>query len=170
MRRRHLLVGAGAAAAASGAGLSFWSSRRAAERTLGDDFWSLRLASAAGGEVALEGYRGRRLVLNFWATWCPPCIREMPALDRFQRDFAAQGWQVLGLAVDQIAPVLVFSLKVPVSFPLLIAEGPGLLLAQRLGNLGGLPFTALFDTRGRLQQSKAGETSYDELAGWARAL
>ena len=169
MKRRHLLAGAGATAAAAGAGLSFWHSRRAVERTLGEDFWSLRLASAAGGEIALASYRGRRLVLNFWATWCAPCIREMPALDRFQREFAAQGWQVLGLAIDQIAPVLVFSQKMPVSFPLLIAEGPGLLLAQRLGNRGGLPFTALFDARGRLQHSKAGETHYDQLAGWARA-
>lgn len=169
MKRRQLLLGAGVVAAAAGAGLSYWQGRREAERTLGEDFWSLRLASAAGGEVALAGYRGRRLVLNFWATWCAPCIREMPALDRFQRDFAGQGWQVLGLAIDQIAPVLVFSQKIPVSFPLLIAEGPGLLLAQRLGNLGGLPFTALFDSRGRLLHSKAGETRYDELAGWAKA-
>ena len=170
MKRRTMLLAAGTAALGVGAGLSLWQARRETERSLDDEFWSLRLASAAGGEVALASFKGRRLVLNFWAPWCAPCVREMPELDRFQCEFGPRGWQVLGLAIDGIAPVLIFSQKVPVKFPLLIAEGPGFLLAQRLGNRGGLPFTALFDERGRLLKAKAGETHFSELAAWARDL
>lgn len=166
MKRRYYLA-AGAGAALGGFGLQRWQAARDAAQTLDDSFWSLSLRSAAGGELGMGQFRGRRLVLNFWATWCAPCVREMPVLDRFQRQFGAQGWQVLGLAIDSIAPVLIFSQKVPVSFPLLVAEAQGLQLSQRLGNPGGLPFTAAFDARGRLQRRQIGEVQFEQLSGWA---
>lgn len=165
MKRRHYLA-AGAAAAVGGFGLQRWQATREAAQTLDDGFWNLSLRSAAGGELDMGRFRGQPLVLNFWATWCAPCVREMPVLDRFQRQFGAKGWQVLGLAIDGIAPVLIFSQKVPVSFPLLVAEAQGLQLSQRLGNPGGLPFTAAFDRRGRLLQRQIGETSFEQLSGW----
>jgi thiol-disulfide isomerase/thioredoxin len=164
--KRRVWVGAGAAALLGGAGLAAWYRSGEPPLKLDESFWSLRFRSAAGGEVSLADFRGKPLLLNFWATWCAPCIREMPALSQFQTRFAAQGVQVLGLAVDQIAPVLLFSQKVKVNYPLLVAEGQGLLLSQRLGNPGGLPFTALFDARGQLVQRKAGETTLEELTGW----
>ena len=167
--KRRLYLAAGAAAALGGFGLQRWQAARDAAQTLDDSFWSQSLRSAAGGELNMASFRGQRLVLNFWATWCAPCVREMPLLDRFQRQFGPQGWQVLGLAIDGIAPVLIFSQKVPVSFPLLVAEAQGLQLSRRLGNPGGLPFTAAFDTRGRLLQRQIGEISFEQLSGWATA-
>lgn len=171
---RRLLVAAGLGAALGGAGLAWWQWQGAAMPTgadaLGDDFWRLRFRSAAGGEVGLAQFQGRPLLINFWATWCAPCVREMPALDRFHQQWSPRGWSVLGLAVDQIAPVLVFSQKLKVSYPLLVTEGEGLMLSQRLGNPGGLPYTLLADAQGHIRQRKAGETTLEELSAWAAAI
>ena len=168
-RRRWLIGGVSAAAVAGGIG---WALRqehlRSIEGTGDDAFWSLEFARPEGGELALATMRGRPWVLNFWATWCPPCIREMPALERFRKAHAGRGWEVVGLAVDGPTPVREFLQRVPVSFPIGLAGFGGADLGKRLGNqTGGLPFTVVFDRRGRAVQRKLGETSYDELARWA---
>jgi thiol-disulfide isomerase/thioredoxin len=180
-RRRHLLAlaGAGAAAAAAGLGLRVWTERRAALDEAADadaladqgGLWGLSFVRPEGGELVMAALRGRPLVLNFWATWCPPCVKEMPELDRFQREFAAKGWQVVGLAIDGPTPVRQFLVRVPVGFAIGLAGFEGTELSRRLGNeSGALPFTAMFDARGRIVQRKLGETSFDELAAWARQL
>ena len=97
MRRRLLLGGVAASAALAGLGAAWWRSRPPPAAEL----WALRLPRPEGGELAFADWRGRNLVVNFWATWCAPCIRELPQLDRFQRDFAGRGWQVVGIAVDR---------------------------------------------------------------------
>jgi thiol-disulfide isomerase/thioredoxin len=112
--------------------------------------------------------RGRPLVLNFWATWCPPCIKEMPQLDRFQAAFAGRGWRVVGLAVDGPTPVREFLARQPVGFAVGLAGLDGTDLSRQLGNeRGALPFTALFNADGHIIQRKLGETSFDELSRWA---
>lgn len=169
-RRRALLFGSVAAtAAAAGLGGAWWQGRRAAAfaaQTGG--VWDLRFPQPGGGELVMQALRGRPLVLNFWATWCPPCVKEMPDLDRFQRQFAARGWQVVGLAIDAPTPVREFLARRPVSYPIGLAGLDGTSLSRRLGNEGGaLPFTAVFDTAGRVVQRKLGETSLPEMQQWA---
>jgi len=167
MNRRHLLM-AGVAGGAAASGLAWQSWReRQAQAELGD-FWSRRFPQLDGRELALASLRGKPLVINFCATWCPPCIKEMPEIDRFHKAFASRGWQVLGLAVDRAEPVRAFLAQHPMSFGIALAGLEGTDLSRQLGNERGLlPFTAAFDAKGRVSHRKLGQTSYDELAAWA---
>ncbi|MFM2121179.1 MAG: hypothetical protein RL722_2647 [Pseudomonadota bacterium] len=132
------------------------------------DLWAQRYNQPGGGELVFASLKGKPLVVNFWATWCPPCVKEMPELDRFHKEFSAKGWQVVGVAVDGPTPVREFLQKTPVSFPIGLAGFGGAELARDLGNSsGGLPFTVVFDASGKAIHTRLGQTSYDELKGWA---
>ena len=134
-------------------------------------FWDVHFDTPEGTPFNWGGLQGKPLLLNFWATWCPPCVKEMPELDRFQREFSAAGWQVVGLAVDGPTPVKEFLAKVKVGFGIALAGFGGTELAQTLGNsAGGLPFTVLIDAQGRIRHRKMGATHFDELAAWALAM
>jgi len=134
-------------------------------------FWSSRFEQAGGGERAITDWRGKPLLLNFWATWCAPCVKEIPELDQFQREFASQGWQVLGLAVDAPTPVREFLKKIPVGFPVGMAGLTGTDLARTLGNTqGGLPFSVAFGPSGEPVWRKLGATSLTELREMAASV
>lgn len=133
-----------------------------------DTLWALRLERPEGGELALASLRGQPLVVNFWATWCPPCVHELPELDRFHADHAARGWRVVGIAIDSPKAVRDFLARRPLRFPIGLAGLSGTELARQLGNTaGGLPFTVALDSAGRVVQRKLGATTYAELASWA---
>jgi thiol-disulfide isomerase/thioredoxin len=118
----------------------------------------------------MASLRGRPLMLNFWATWCEPCLREMPALDRFARDFSSSGWQVVGIAIDQLDKVKSFLARTPVSFAIAVADSSALALARSLGNeAGALPFSVVVSASGALSYRKLGESSYDDLVAAAKA-
>lgn len=171
MKRRNALIGAVAApAVVAGAGFALWRARRDGT-TVGAAVWEMGFDTPSGGRLMLSAFRGRPLLLNFWATWCPPCVAELPLLDRFQREQPAGGWQVAGLAVDNLAPVQAFLGKRPVTFPIGLAGAGGTELARGLGNIGGaLPFTTVFDREGRLVQKKLGVITPTDLQVWARSL
>jgi len=167
MNRRQMLTTAGVAtaAAAGGAGWAWWRMHSGqlseAEQTL----WAQRFDQPAGGELAMATLMGRPMVLNFWATWCAPCVKEMPLLDSFQRQ--NKGWQVVGLAVDGPTPVREFLAKLPVGFPIGLAGFNGVDLARSFGNAsGGLPFSVVFDRRGAAVFRKLGIITEQELSDW----
>ena len=166
-----LAAGVGAAAVAAGAGWALWR-QRGEGSSMGegaqDELWRAQFDSPSGPPLAMAGLRGQPLVLNFWATWCPPCVREMPALDRFQRDFGPRGWRVVGLAADTPEAVRGFLAHTPVSYAIGMTGFAGIELSRQLGNVsGGLPFTLLFGRDGAVLQRRMGETTYDQLAQWA---
>lgn len=169
--RRTWLAAAGLGALAAGAGMAWHQLRpRPASHQALATLWTLAPETPGGARLPLQAFRGRPLVLNFWATWCPPCVKEMPELDRFATQFGPQGWQVLGMAIDQAAPVLAFLQRSPVRFPVVLAGVDGLSLVRDLGNpAGGLPFTVLISSTGDLLQQKLGATDLEELSGWAQA-
>ena len=170
-RRALMAAGVAAAAAAAGAGGYLWQRRAAAADTASAELWTLDFETPGPNRLAMASLRGRPLVLNFWATWCPPCVREMPALDRFHREHSARGWQVLGLAADNAVAVRKFLAVTPVGFAIALTGFAGIELSQRLGNVsGGLPFTVVFGREGQVLQRHTGETRYDQLADWARGF
>jgi thiol-disulfide isomerase/thioredoxin len=176
-RRQALLMG-GVAVAAAAAGLA-WSLRRpsedqpsatpaAGEAAALASLWGMRFDGPAGESVDLANFKGKPLVLNFWATWCPPCVEEMPLLDRFHIENKANGWQVLGLAIDQPSSVRQFLTRVPVQFPIGLAGLEGTALGRSLGNLtGGLPFTVVFGRDAQVAQRKMGAVTPQDLKAWA---
>lgn len=170
-RRRWVLAGAGLAAAAAGAGWQAWRSAEPAAATGPETLWNRRFPRPEGGELVMAELRGRPLLLNFWATWCPPCVEEMPDLDRFRPLIAARGGEVVGLAIDGPTPVREFLQRVRVGFPIGLAGFDGTDLVKQLGNAqGGLPFTLLFGSDGRIRQRKLGQTALAELTGWLPSL
>ena len=135
------------------------------------DIWRLRLEKPEGGELALASLRGQPLLMNFWGSWCPPCVAEMPELDQFARESAAAGWRVLGLAVDNPKAVRAFLAQHPVGYTIALAGFEGAGLSRLLGNTqGGLPFTVAFNRQGEVFRQKAGQVRLAELRQWAQAL
>ncbi|KAF1019997.1 MAG: Thiol-disulfide oxidoreductase ResA [Paracidovorax wautersii] len=166
-KRRRLVVAAAVAGLGAAAAGGFWHLRRSAGAHDASELWGLALPTPQGGVVRLADWRGRRLVVNFWATWCPPCIEEMPMLDAFYQE--AGGLPVLGVAADRQAPVQRFLQRVPVRFPIGVLEAGGLDLTRRLGNdKGGLPFSLLLGADGRIAALKTGQLSPADLQQWAR--
>lgn len=178
MKRRHwLFVGAGAAAAVAGAAWRLRSEGAGgAAGPAPDDaalaFWQMKFTQPDEKILSVASLRGRPLVLNFWGTWCPPCVKEMPELDQFARGpFAARGGRVLGLAVDNPTAVRQFLARSPVSYTIGLAGFDGTDLSRQLGNSGGgMPFTAVFNRQGAVVQRKLGITSAAELESWTKDL
>ena len=169
MKRRAVVLGAVAVAAVSaGTGTALWHARRTdVGATSAADVWDLSFVTVDGPPLAMSTLRGRPLVLNFWATWCVPCVTEMPILDAFARTQAKAGWSVLALAVDAADPVRRFLAERGLRLPVALAGEDGLDLARRLGNtIGGLPFTVLFDAAGVPRQRKFGSVDKQLLDAW----
>lgn len=169
-RRRLLYAGVAGAAALAGAGLALWKWRtEEGRRDAAAVLWPMNFDTPAGTTLAMQSLRGNPLVLNFWATWCPPCVEELPLLDGFYRENASKKWQVLGLAIDQPSAVRKFLERTPVSFPIALAGLGGTELGHALGNLGGgLPFTVVVGASGDVLQRKMGRVTAADLAAWTQ--
>ena len=168
-RRRWLMGAVAGVAALGGAGLAWRKYEpRALVPSAESVLWQLEFPGLDGDVLRMASLQGRPVLLNFWATWCPPCIEELPLLSGFYRENAAKGWQVLGLAVDQLEPVKRFLARSPVSFPVALAGLAGVEIGKSLGNVsGGLPFTAVLGSDGRVAYRKIGKVSSANLLAWA---
>lgn len=167
-RRRWLYAVVAAAAGLGGAGLAWWrfTPRQVDEGAI-PALWGLEFDRPSLEKLSMASLRGRPLLLNFWATWCPPCVEEMPLLDAFYRENSANGWQVVGLAVDKAGAVHDFLGQHPVTFPVALAGMSGMELSKSLGNTGGgLPFTVVLGADGSVRNRKIGKVSTRDLALW----
>ena len=104
-----------------------------------------------GAPYALSSLRGRVAVINFWATWCPPCVEEMPELADLHREFSPRGVTIVGIGIDSAANVRRFVEKTPMPYPLVVAGAAGSELVRQFGNKSGaLPFTAVVGRNGEV--------------------
>ena len=166
--RRWLLRGLAGGAALVGAGVAVWKGAGPSVAEPVPGFWAQRWESPEGTLVALQGFQGRPLLINFWATWCPPCVEELPLINQFYRENRSNGWQVLALAIDKKAQVQAFLQRMPLDFPVALAGLAGADLGRSLGNLtGGLPFTVVLSGDGVVQQRKMGRVLPADLQAWA---
>lgn len=123
-------------------------------------FFAANLPNENGVSQALSQYKGKIIVLNFWATWCPPCREEMPELSQLQQEYANKNVVVLGIAIDEIGLVKEFAKSTKVSYPLFAAEEEGMTLGSALGNNKGvLPYTLIIDTNGNVVKTYFGRIS-----------
>ena len=168
-RRVAMYTGVAALAAIAGAGVAW---KRQSVGAMGSEalaaLWATEFDTPAGETLSMKALQGRPLVINFWATWCTPCIEEMPLIDAFFRENESKGWQVVGLAIDQPSGVRQFLTQFPVNYKIGLAGLNGTELSKMLGNdTGGLPFTVVLDANGQLLQRKLGKLTPDDIKKWA---
>ena len=168
-RRAWLYAAVGGNAAVAGLALAWWNHqpdvRPSAARPA---LWDLTFEAPDKTRIHLKTFAGKPLLVNFWATWCPPCVEELPLLDRFYHENSRNGWQVLGIAVDQLAAVQAFLGRSPVRFSVGLAGMEGIALSKTLGNIsGGLPFTVILGSAGYILHRKIGRVSSEDLLTWS---
>jgi thiol-disulfide isomerase/thioredoxin len=122
----------------------------------------LKLPDLAGQQKSLRAFLGQPLIINFWATWCAPCRREIPLLLQLRGAYRSQGLTIVGIAVDFRAAVIDYLHSRPIDYPLLIGEDQGLAAAEQFGMQTVLPFSVFADAQGRIVAVKIGELHRDE--------
>ncbi len=164
------MAGVGGVAALAGAGLAWQRLKPHAVMDGAEQaWWDASFKGLAGEEVPMRSFQGKPLLVNFWATWCPPCVEELPLLNSFYREKSAKGWQVMGLALDQPSAVRKFLERMSLDFPVVLGGLTGTDLGRNLGNLsGGLPFTVLFGADGRILHRKMGQVTPQDLQQWVQ--
>jgi thiol-disulfide isomerase/thioredoxin len=131
-------------------------------KTIPDTLPDVTLADRAGKPTKLTSFGGRPLMVNFWATWCAPCRREIPLLNKIRKERKGQNAEIVGIAVDFRDEVLKFADKVPINYPLLIGEEDGLAAAEAFGMGMAFPFSVFTDSQNRILTIKVGELHEDE--------
>lgn len=166
--RRRVWLGVAAAAALAGVGVASWRFREApvapgAEAAL----WSMQFDGLDGRPVAMAALRGKPLLVNFWATWCPPCVEEMPELEALQQELQAKSGsrvQTIGIGIDSPSNIRQFASKSQISYPLMLAGSQGSELARLFGNDKGLlPYTVVIGQDGSMLKTVLGRVRIDSL-------
>jgi thiol-disulfide isomerase/thioredoxin len=136
-----------------------------------NQLWAATVTNADGAPQSLAGFKGHPVVVNFWASWCGPCVEEMPSLSQLHKEYQKKGIEFVGVGVDSDKNIKAFLQKVPVSYPIYVAGFGGADLARAFGNnAGGLPYTVVIDAKGVVRSTKLGQIKPDELKRTLDAL
>ncbi|MEO7207419.1 MAG: TlpA disulfide reductase family protein [Steroidobacteraceae bacterium] len=137
-------------------------------KSLGDTAPDFTRTDFTGKPVHLAGYRGKLVLLNFWASWCGPCLEEMPLLSAWQRTYGAAGLQVIGVSMDDAAAAAKRLLaRQPVDYPVVLGDAK---LGETYGGVLGLPLTFLIDRRGHIVARYRGEADLAQIEAQIRSL
>jgi thiol-disulfide isomerase/thioredoxin len=172
MARRAVLIWIALAAALALAAGAAWTLRRSPPAPQSPDpavqqLFALNLPDADGIQRPLSNWRGKLLIVNFWATWCTPCIEEMPQLQRVADEFAPRNVALIGIGIDDADKIQEFRHQRALRFPLLVAGLDGMQLSQQLGNPQPvLPYTALISSNGQILEQHSGQIREPELRRW----
>jgi thiol-disulfide isomerase/thioredoxin len=129
------------------------------------------LNDAAGKPQSLAQWKGKPLLVNFWAPWCAPCVREMPELSALAASSAGKRVQVIGIGIDSPSNIAQFAAKFKIAYPLYVAGMSGTELAREFGNsAGGLPYTVLVGADGVVRKTYLGSLKFDQLRADLAAL
>ncbi len=129
------------------------------------------LPDMGGQSRSQKEWDGQVIVVNFWATWCPPCLDEMPRFVKLQEQFGSKGVTIVAIAIDSPAEVQDFADVYELNFPVLIGGVNAIKLSNRMGNrFESLPFTAIYDRQGKAQFAQAGEVSMEQLLKTVKPL
>ncbi len=115
----------------------------------------------------LSEWDGDMVVLNFWATWCPPCKKEMPLFQERYEAHAADGFTIVAVAVDEIDETRDFVFTFGIEFPVLIGQEEAIAVGREYGNrIGALPYSVVIDRQGMVRETHRGEVTETDLDGW----
>jgi thiol-disulfide isomerase/thioredoxin len=180
---KRILAGLAVAviAAAGGATAGYWlmhgngsetaHAATPSQQSAVNQLWAAAVTNADGKPQSLAMFKGHPVVVNFWASWCGPCVEEMPALAQLHREYAKKGIQFVGLGVDSEKNVKAFLQKVHVDYPVFVAGFGGADIARGFGNTaGGLPYTVVIDAKGTVLSTKLGQIQPAELKRTLDAL
>jgi len=174
MNRRTglILLATGALAGALGVAMS-WRRTEPAAVTAGTTaaLFAATFPDAYGQPQPLAQWRARPLIVNFWATWCPPCVEEMPDLQQVRNAYRDRGVEVIGIGIDNAARIAEFRDRHRITLPLLVAGAGGSELNRTLGNdSGALPYTVLIGADGRIRERHLGQVKPEQLRRWLDAV
>ncbi|MGA2550169.1 MAG: TlpA disulfide reductase family protein [Burkholderiaceae bacterium] len=134
-------------------------------------FFTQNFPDAAGQPHAFSEYKGKIVVVNFWAPWCVPCVEEIPEFSKVSAEYQKRNVVFVGIGIDSASNIAEFQKKVQASYPLVVAGATGSELVRQYGDTaGGLPFTLVLDSKGSVRASKLGRVTEDELRGWLKPL
>ncbi|OFZ96889.1 MAG: hypothetical protein A3H35_00865 [Betaproteobacteria bacterium RIFCSPLOWO2_02_FULL_62_17] len=170
-RRATLLIGGALAATAAGVALQALLRYQSDDAAVIANLWTLPLQDLEGKSQPLTRWKGKILVVNFWATWCEPCRVEVPALVRTQDKYVANGVQIVGISLDSASKVREFAKEFKVQYPLVIGSLDCIEITRKLGNkAAGLPYTVVLDANGVIKARHLGGISEAQLDQAIRPL
>ncbi|MDT4288104.1 TlpA disulfide reductase family protein [Methylomonas sp. MO1] len=109
-------------------------------------------------------WQGKILIINFWATWCPPCLKEIPEFIKLQDEYKDQGVQFVGIAIEEKQPVEDYLKRIKINYPVLIGGEGATMLAQQLGNvINTVPFTVIINQQGQIVHHQLGELTREKV-------
>ena len=180
MKKNNLIMIAGVALAAGVIGALVGTQRKAPEPEpvplvvptgAVSQLYAQSMNDAKGAPQALSQWKGKALVVNFWAPWCAPCVQEMPELAQLATESAGKNIHVIGIGIDSPTNIAQFADKFKISYPLYVAGMSGTDLSRQFGNTaGGLPYTVLIGADGQVKKTYLGRLKFAELKADLAAL